>query len=670
MKKQQAKKQSEKPQKLAITDEQRDQAARWTVEFEAAEKEVEKWHLRGEKIIKRFKDDRDAAQRKKTRWNIFSSNTQTKQALLYGQMPKVDVNRRFGDSQDDVARVAGVILDRVLNCEVESPTDTYVQALWDALQDLLLPGMGMVRLRYEREEEQIEEEPAVMAEDGVTEIAPKVEAHAKLIEENVIVEYVPWNKHLWSPANRYAQVRWWAFESQMSREQLVSRFPGVGELVPLDSEKRKGSDTEVKSTPWGRADVWEIWDKQSKRVHWFVKGFPRLLDTKDDPLELQGFWPFPRPMFANATTDTLVPTPDFVLAQDLYDEVDDLSTRITNLQKAINVRGAYDGSNKGLQRLLTETASNELVPIENFAAFMEKGGIAGAIAWLPLEQLVQALTELCEQRVLVKAALFEITGMSDIMRGQGEGPGVTATEQKIKASFGSVRMQALQSDFARMASDAQRLKAEVMANFFAPETLIARSNIENTPDAKYAQAAVELIKSKFGMYRIEVKPESVSMADFAAQRSEATEFVTGVSTFLTACAPLVEAVPGSAPSLLELLGLVMARFNGFGNEAEAIIDKAIEQLKQQQAAAAANPQPPPVDPKLEAEKVKQQAEIQKVGIEHAAEMEKLGAEAQLASSQQQSQAVWNVREAEQLAAIKVKEAHAMPPKPAPTGGRK
>ena len=658
------KKQAKKP------NEQIEQVARWNTEFEAAKREVEKWHTRGQKIIKRFKDDRDAAQRKKTRWNIFSSNVQTQQALLYGQVPKVDVNRRFGDGQDDVARVAGIILERVLNCDVESPTDTYAQALWDALQDRLLPGMGMVRVRYERDEEEVPEEPAHMAPDGVTEIAPKVPATSKLSSEDVVVDYVPWDEHLWSPAKRFSQVRWWAFKAQMSRAQLVKRFGAVGEQVPLNSEKRKGDDTEAKSTPWGRADVWEIWDKEGKRVHWFVEGFPRLLDSKDDPLGLEGFWPFPRPMFANATTDTMVPTPDFVLAQDLYDEVDDLSTRITLLQKAINVRGAYDPANKGLQRLLSEAAGNELVPIDNFAAFLEKGGIAGAIAWLPLEQIVEALNKLVEQRVVVKQALFEITGMSDIMRGQGEGPGVTATEQKIKANFGSVRMQALQGDFARMASDAQRLKAEVMSLFFASETLIERSNIEMTPDAAHAQAAVELIKSRFGMYRVEVKPENVSMADFAAQRSEATEFVSGVSMFLTACAPLVEAVPGSAPSLLELLGLVMARFNGFGNEAEAIIDKAIAGMKTQQEAAAANPQPPTPDPKLQAQQLKSQTELQKITLEHQAEMERISAESQAEASKQQMQAQFNTQEAQAQGVIDVQVARAMPKPPAPKGATK
>lgn len=633
---------------------------RWAVEFEAARKDVSKWHSRGAKIVARFKDERTAQEKAESRWNLFSSNVQTQLALLYGQVPRVDVSRRFGDAEDDVARVAATVLERVLNTDIESPTDTYAQALWHALQDRLLPGMGVCRIRYEREEEVVPGLDAVLGEAG-EEIAPAVPESMKLKSERVHVDYVPWRNHLWSPAETFDQVRWWAFASDMSRAQLKQRFGAVADLVPLNAAKGDADSTRdaAKQTPWGRARVWEIWDKESRSVVWYVEGFSKLLDMKDDPFELDGFWPMARPMVANATTDSMIPTPDFSLAQDLYNEIDDLSTRIKLLQKAVNVRGAYDATNKGLQRLLSEASSNELVPVEGFAAFMEKGGIAGAIAWMPIDQLTSALTELTRQRLELKAALFEITGMSDIMRGQSEATERTATEQSIKARFGSVRMQALQSDFARFASELQRLKAEVMAKFYAPETLLELSNIEMTPDRALAPQAVELLQSRFGLYRVEVKPEAVSLADFAAMRSEASEFVAGVSQFLQAAAPLVEAVPGAGPALLELLGLVMARFHGFDG-AEGIIDRAVAQLQQQQAAAAANPQPPAPDPKLQAAQLKAQADMQKVQLEHQADMQRLQAEAQLEASKQQSQAVWNMREEAARSELKIREARAMP----------
>ena len=633
-------------------DDARAQAERWNVEFAAARKEVEKWHQRGAKIVKRFKDERDSADRD-TRWNLFTSNVQTQMALLYGQTPKVDVTRRFGDASDDAVRVAALILERTLNCDVEAPTDTYAQALWAALQDRLLPGMGMCRIRYERDEEE------VASADGEA-----AEVEMQLLDERAVVDYVPWRKHLWSPAQTFNEVRWWAFAADMSREQLVRRFGEQGKLVPLKSKKAKrGGDEDVGNSPWGRAEVWEIWSKEDGKVYWYVEGFGQCLDIRPDPLELEGFWPFPRPMTANSTTESLVPTPDYHLAKDLYDEIDEVSTRITLLEKAVSVRGAYDGQNEGLKRLLSEATTNELIPVSQFAAFMEKGGIAGAIQWLPLEIVVTALDKLREYRAELIQGLHQITGMSDIMRGQAAETDVTATEQSIKAKFGSVRMQALQDEFARFASDIQRIKAEVMSKWFSPETLVERSNIMLTPDAELAQQAIALIQSQYGLYRVEVKPESVSLADFAAQRSEASEFVVGVSQFLTAAQPMAAAVPAATPMLLELLGLVMSRFR-FAGEAEGIIDRAIAASKAQQAA----PQAQQPDPKVLAAQLKAQTDLQKVQLEHEADMARISAETQAEVAKQAAQMQFNTREEMMRSALKVREAHAMPKPVVKAGG--
>lgn len=638
-----------------------EQVTRWNTEFAAAKKEVEKWQKLGAKIVDRFRDDRldeSSAARDQKRWNLFTANVQTQMAVLYGQTPRVDVSRRFDDSKDDVARVAAVIFERVLNCDIEEPTDSYADALWEALQDRMLPGFGMCRVRLEREEQVVPAVEAELDEEG-NELAPAVPETTELEREDVVVDYVPWQSHLWSPARTFGEVRWWAFEADMSRRELVKRFGDLGKTVPLNKKSKKGgSDNNGKpETPWGRASVWEIWDKEERKVHWYVEGFDRLLESKPDTLQLKGFWPFAKPMIANLTTKTLVPVPDFKLAQDLYNEIDKLTTRIDLLVDAIRVVGAYDGTNKGLQRLLSEGGNNELIPVDQFAALMEKGGIAGAIAWLPIEQIVKVLTELVGQRAISEQALYQVTGMSDIVRGQATaGEAKTATEQSIKAKFGSVRMSALQKEFARFASDTQRIKAEVMSKWFEPETLLERSNIMQTPDSQFALQAVELIKSQYGMYRVEVKPESVSLEDFAALRSEAAEFVEGISRYMQAAAPVAEKIPGATPMLLELLQLVMTRFK-FADEAEGIIDRAIEQAKK----AAAAPQPAPqVDPKIVAQQMKTQGELQKTQLEHQAQMQQIAAETQAEASKQAMQAQFNIQEAVAHAELDVKKAHAMP----------
>jgi hypothetical protein len=613
---------------------------RWMMEFQAARKEVKKWQKQADRIVKRYLDERDSRTEADTRWNLFASNVETLEALLYGKTPSVDVTRRYADPQDDIARVSAQTLQRMLNSDLERNNDGYAAALEYALQDRLLAGMGNVKLRYVVEMEEVPAQEAITDPISGMELAPYVEAHERKAHEDVETDYIYWGDQLWSPARTFHQVRWWAFRMPMRRDELVRRFGAIGKQVPLNSKKASGQGSSSgvgyssagdidaeRQDPWGRADVWEVWDREHRQVCWFVEGMTEVLDLKTDPLQLEGFWPFPRPMVANATTSKLVPRPDFVLAQDLYDEIDSISTRITLLERAIRVAGVYDKKAPAIQRLLTEAAMNELIPVENWAMFEAGGKLEGSIAWFPIEMVVSALGTLREYRNELVSALYQITGMSDIMRGEAQQT-ATATEQAIKARFGSVRVQRRQDEFARFASDAQRIRGEIICKHFDAETIIERSNINNTPDAQHAQEAVEFLQSEFAVYRIQVKPESVSLTDYAALKQERTEVITSIAAYLQVAGPLMQQAPGSAPYLLQILQWLVAGIRG-GSTVESILEQAISQAKKAAEEAKNNPQQaPPPDPKVVQQHLKNEGELQKTAMGAKARQQEIASETQ------------------------------------------
>lgn len=637
-------------------------ARRWTMELSAARKRLERWHTQGGRIVARFKDEREGpdstGSSSSTRWNLYTANVQTQRAMMYGQTPRVSVTRRHADAHDDVARVAAEMLERLLNTDIERDSDGYASALSYALDDRLLAGMGNVRVRYTAQFDDVPEVPARVNETTGAELAPAVPATRRKASEDVEVDYVHWRDQLWSPARTFEEVRWWGFRVQMSRSQLVRRFGAeLGKTVPLNGREHGGADSggpaEKRADPWARADVWEIWSKEHGRVFWYVEGYPVILDVKPDLYGLRGFWPFPRPMFANLTTDALVARPDFVLAQDLYDEIDLVSTRITLLERAIAVKGVYDKSSGSLQRLLQDTGENELIPVDNWALFAEKGGVRGAVDWLPLDQVVSALTALRDYRRELIDALYQVTGMSDILRGQAASSGVTATEQAIKARFGSVRMQALQDEFARFASDVQRLKTQVICRHFEPQTILERSNFRFAgQDLQLALQAVQLLKGGAAQYRIEVKPEAVSLTDFAALRAERTEVLTAIAGFIQSVAPLIAQSPASTPYLLQILQWSIAGLKG-ASTMEGILDQAIAAAQQ---AAAAGPQPgtggaQQPDPKLLATQLKGSQDMQREQFKLQADLTRIAAETQAHAQQEAVQRQENVREAGQKALI-------------------
>jgi hypothetical protein len=609
------------------------QAERWTMEFAAAREKVRKWHGQAEKILDRYLDERDRATVGESRLNLFSANVDTQHAMLFGKVPGADVARRFEDPNDDVARVAAEMWERILT--PLSASDPYVTALGYVLEDRLLPGFGFATARYEVETEQATDETGNPVLD---EAGEPVETKAR---ESVEVDYHYWKSVLWSPCRTFEESRWWAWCSPLTRADLVKRFgEDVGAAIPMNAKTgKKGEADAAKNDPWARAEVWEIWCKEDRTVYWYVEGFNRILDEKPDPLGLDDFYPFPKPMIARPTTRALVPRPDFLLGQDLYNEIDNLSTRIKLLEDAIRVAGVYDASSTEVARLLTDAGFNKLYPATNCAMFAEKGGLKGAVDWFPLEQVVNAIKILTEKRAEKIGLLQQVTGWSDIMRGQSNAS-ETLGAQQMKAQYGSVRIEKFRNEFARYATDLQRIRAEIIAKHFDPKTIIERSNVLHTPDAAMAEQAAQLIKDKLSAYRIEVKPESINLTDYATLRQERAEVVTALGGLVAATAPLIQAAgPLAADFVLAAGAWLLAGIKG-GDSLEAEFDQFRAKLQKQAEQAAM--QPPPPDPKLEAAKAQAAAKIEGAKIdmagkqmdmqvkaaEHRMDMAKLGAEVQ------------------------------------------
>lgn len=625
----------------------------WVTELAAAKKDQEKWRKAGERITKVFLDERGEEQsamdilRSGTRLNVFSANIITLRALLFGNVPRVEVGRRYQDSDDDAARVASEIMERSLNADIG---EQFSFGIGQALDDKLLVGFGCARVAYEADFETVMHEPIML---GERELAPAFEEEQKS-NEAAPVYYYNWRDILWSPARTWDEVRWIGFRNYLTRDECKARFGDkIGEAMPLGTSKRKAADTGIQFDPWQKSEVWEVWDRTTKKVIWMCEGMDVICDMKDDTLRLKGFFPCPRFMLSNATSKAYLPRADYILAQDQYNELNDVSRRITMLQKALKVVGVYDKSAEGIQRMMNEATENTLIPVDSWAMFAEKGGIKGQVDWLPLEQVVAALMALRDYRTELVNLLYQVTGMSDILRG-ASAAAETATAQSIKAKFASTRVQSQQDEFARFATDLQKLRAEVMINHFSDESLVSQANMEFTPDKQHIPAAIQLLRQK-DVFRIAIKSEQLAMQDMAAVRQEKTEFIQGLSGFITASAPLVQQHPAAAPTLLELLKWAMAGFKG-ASTAESILDQAIASLQQ-------NPPPAPTDPaaqkakeaeaktkaSVEVEKMKQGGKQQEISANLQADLTRVQAETGAELKKQAAQFAFDTHAANQSA---------------------
>lgn len=619
---------------------------RWMVELDAAKEALREWReTQAPGAIARFLDKRDDTTDTATRkLNLYTSNVQTLRAVMYGKVPNATVTRRFGDAQDDTARVSAEILERCLNSDIERDGDGFKEAIGSALDDRLIGGLGQIRLRYTVEMGQ-REVPAKMAPMPMAagtlpgEAVPMVEVAPAYVEtykvaEDVETDYVHWSDFLYSPCRTWADCRWVAFGVPMTRADLVARFgEEVGAQVPLDQATNYNDSAKEQKIDdvWGRAYVWEIWCKDTRKVYWLSEGYPVTLDTKDDPLQLAGFFPCPRPLIANPTTSGLVPVPDYYFAQDQYRELDEVTSRISTLQEAIAVRGVYDATSIGLKNLLNGT-QNTMVPVENWALFAEKGGIKGQIDWFPLDMVIATMRELEAYRQGLIQQLYQITGLSDIVRGQASS-GATATEQSIKARFASVRLQSLQDEVSRFASDVQKIRAEILVSQFDDQTILERANYVGGRDQQYIGPALALLRERFAAYRIEIKPENINLQDTAALKSERMEALQFLGQFLSNTLQLRQLDSKAGPLLNEMLAWAFASFKG-SSQIEGAIDRYTAELSE----AAMNPKPKPPPPQVQAEQLRQRGEMQKIQATTQADLAKTQAQAQADVAVQNAQA--------------------------------
>jgi hypothetical protein len=439
----------------------------WQKEFSAAKKRLEKYYARGNRVVDRYIDERNGSNvsfqtedHMVNRLNLFHTNVSTLQSMLYGQKPKTDVTREHQDPDDDIARVASNLFQRILDTD-----DDCANALKGSLLDRLLPGMGISRVRYD------------FTTGPVQSINPEtfeVETTEQTIDEQAPIDYVHWQDFLWGWGRTWKELPWVGFRAWMTKDECIERFGAnvaknleyKNQLPTGDEKDNSTTETDQKNNVQ-KAEIWELWNRKDKKVYWFSEGADLILDIQDDPLQLKKFYPCPMPMSANLTTTLYVPTADFAISQDLYNQIDILWTRICTITRAVKVVGVYDkSSSDAVARMLKEGVENDLIPVDNWAMFGEKGGLKGTIDWFPVQEVVATLQTLRQVLGETIELLYQVTGMSDILRGANTDQYTSDGTNQLKAKFGSIRVQSLQDDFARFASELQGLKAEVVAKHF------------------------------------------------------------------------------------------------------------------------------------------------------------------------------------------------------------
>lgn len=593
---------------------------RWCAELAESKKELQHWHNQGDKVIARYRDKRDAVDAVDRKFNLFATNVDIMKSALYGRTPQPEVRRKFDDPNDDIGRVAALLIERAISQDLEDPPYSFGCAMGMAVQDWLVPGMGTVWLRLHVE--------------TTTQNDPTLQADYEVVsEEEVVIEHVHWKDLFWSPCRTWGERRWTARRVWMFKEECKKRFPDKYQDI---SYKRTASMNADPNDPanelFMKAEIFEIWDRVKKKVWWINQGMMEPLDVRDDPLHLTTFEPMPEPLWALQTTSNVVPVPDYVMIQDQYQEMDIVNNRISLLVQACKVVGVYDRANVGVQRLMTEGFDNALIPVDNWAMFAERGGLKGVVDWLPLEQVVQAIQQLNLAREAIKQQIYELTGISDIVRGATRAS-ETLGAQELKAKFASVRIQTRQQAVARFASQILQIKAEMMLKHMQMDTILQRAGISYLQEPpQLVEQAVSMIRDhKEFEWRVSIMSDSLAQIDYAQERQDRMEFVNGVGNFLANSLPVLQAAPDMLPIMVGMIKFSAAGFS-VSKEVEGILDGTFDMMLNEYKQRKTNPPPPPPDPAM----VKAQADVKAIQMKTQAAIEQGNAKTQASIAQSQA----------------------------------
>lgn len=668
------------------TDPDLNKIARWVAEIELYDRETANWRRRAKNIVKRYKDDRganDTDLRVSSRFNAFWANVQTQMPSLYSRNPKPDIQRRFKDA-DPVGRVASDVLERCVS--VFCDTDLFYATMRRAVKSYKLEGRGTTWERYVPHME-----PAPELTDSVG-AGNDADVPEQITYEETLTDYV----HMADFGHNICRTPdeiWCGWRIvYMTRAALVKRFGEKGQTIPLDYVQKDLSGEKL-NDGIAKASIYELWDKERRCAVWFHKTIPEALDLRPDPLKLDGFFPFPTPLLANLANDSCIPTPDYIESQDQYIELDDITSRIAALTKAVKVAGVYDASVEGLSRLLNEGVENKLIPVENYNLLTEKGGLENAISLLPLKDIVEALTSLYAARDKVKEDLHEISGIPDIARGQSDA-NETLGAQELKTSFAINRISDDQRDIQRFVREQIRLKVDIICGHFQLDTIkkisgvrlftaqekaevsafqkaMQAANVQpqgtapqggmvgssaqpapqpppQPPQATYglSQEQIEqmmtdptweevesLIRNDaMRSFRIDIETDSTIKADEEADKASRIEYVKAIGEYMASALPAGQQHPELVPFLLEGLQFLSRAFP-VGKNMESALNNAIAKLEK----VAANPQPRP-DPEMA--KVQGQMQIEQAKLQGSIQMQqaKIQADAQAEATKAQAQA--------------------------------
>jgi len=409
----------------------------WVDKIQKREKEFESgWWKAADKAVELYDGGSRQEDSDDQAYNILYSNTEVLLPSLYSATPKPDVRPRYPDTD---LKAIPAITNRFLQA-LSDPAVPGLESLDDAMGETtlssLIAGMGFSRLRHYPDR-----------------------------KNPIAVEAGYYKGLIWAKGRKWSKLPWIAFRHELSPDELFAQFD-----IPEDQQHKfkldddqDPSDEKVRDKPPLGTVVYELWCKKEREIYFLCPDWKDILLREDpDTLKLEGFYPTPGMVLLTNQPGQIIPVPLYQYYRNQAQELNRVTVRLNKVLSAIRVRGAYNGLlGDDMQKLLSDSElENALVPASEAGILAAQGGGFDRHIWLlPLEKLVQVATQLYQARQQIKQVIYELTGISDIIRGSSVAS-ETATAQDLKNKWGTIRLRKMQAIVANYVRDVYRLAVD------------------------------------------------------------------------------------------------------------------------------------------------------------------------------------------------------------------
>lgn len=405
-----------------------------------------------------------------------------------------------------------------------------------------------------------------------------------LVDERTFIDYVHWRDFLFEPARVWSEVQRVSRKVHVSKKEFIGKFGEEAYRQYTYAQERADSDAE-KEINRGKICVYEIWDKAENKVTWIAEGYNEILKESEPYLKFDNFFPCPEPLFATLSAG-LIPRPDITFYQDQQETIHFLCQKTQDIAKYIKVLSVGGSENPELNNLLRQPNGSH-IQLSNFQMYLQQGGVKTSFEVLSMAEHASILRTLHDALEQEKNQVYDITGISDIIRGVSSAS-ETLGAQQIKSQYATARISARQRKVAIFCNEVVRLIAQVIKNHYQTDTIVRMAGVGNDAEAmEFVAAAADLLRNDtLSDYRVEIETDSTKFTDIETAKQSAIDLTNALAQMFNALLPHTQGIPELVPVIAELTLYTARQFeagrhvSGKLEEALGAMEKTVEMNKQ------------------------------------------------------------------------------------------